>query len=336
MTLRHAAAMSGSALLVFGLLGTGLYFALRSRPAQQDTSLIGVVVVKDSDPRKQAPIPNVIVTGFSPGTAAQTKSDASGFFRLTFHPGAKAGKPILLSFIHPDFIPLEMPVRATDHIQVAELKPTRPQQQKTAATGPEVKLSDLRVRYTTKMSSTVDQPMTVATFMAVNKANVPCDNHQPCSPDGLWKAGMGSLNLEAPEGSQFRDPRVSCIAGPCPFTKVDSDTRTEDGRKLQISAITWADTATFLVEADVVHPVISDLVRQSYPVIFGQTLSFTLPASAEGPSIEAEVNGQPIVFPLGPDLYLSWATCSVKEEADRSKLYSCELKPGYTFQSTNP
>jgi hypothetical protein len=336
VTVRHAAAVSGSALLVFGLLGTGLYFALRSRPAQQDTSLIGVVLMKDSDPRKQAPIPNVIITGFSPGTAAQTKSDAGGFFRLTFHPGAKPGQPIRLSFIHPDFKPLEMPVTATDHIQVAELQSNRPEQPKTAAAGPEVKLSDVRVRYTTKMSSTVDQPMTVTTFMAVNKANVPCDNHQPCSPDGLWKAGVGSLKLEAPEGSQFRDVRVSCIAGPCPFTKIDSDTRREDGRVLELSAMTWADTATFLVEADVVHPVISDLVRQSYPVIFGPELSFTLPDSAEGPSIEAEVNNTPIVFPLGPDLYLSWATCSVKQQPDKSKLYSCELKPGYRFQTANP
>lgn len=335
MTVRHAAAVTGSALLVFGLLGTALYFALRSRPFQQDTSLIGVVVVKDSDPRKQAPIPNVIVTGFSPGTAAQTKSDSSGFFRLTFHPGVKAGKPILLSFVHPDFDTLQTPITVPDHIHVIELKSTRPEEPRTTS-GPQMKLSDVRVRYTTKMSSTVDQPMTVTTFMAVNRANVPCNNRQPCSPDGLWKAGVGSLTLEAPQGSQFRNVRVSCIAGPCPFTKVDSDTRTDEDRKIQLSAITWADTATFLVEADVVHPVISDLVRQSYPVIFGPTLSFTLPASAEGPSIEAEVNGQPIVFPLGPDLILSWATCSVKPEADKSKLYSCELKPGYQFQSSTP
>jgi hypothetical protein len=112
--------------------------------------------------------------------------------------------------------------------------------------------------------------------------------------------------------------------------------RSDADRILQISAITWSDTATFLVEADVVHRLISDLVRRSYPVIFGPALSFTLPASAEGPSIEAEVNGNPVVFPLGPDLYLSWATCSAKTDTDQSKLYSCELKPGYRFQNVNP
>jgi hypothetical protein len=321
-------------MLVFGLLGTALYFALRTH-ASQDTSLIGVVLVKDADPRKQQPIPNVIVTGFSSGTAGQTKSDATGFFRLTLHPGAKPGRPILLSFVHRDFDPLEMSVTEANRIQVAHLKSTVPEQPRTS-TGPEVKISDVRIRYTTKMSSTVDQATTVTTFMALNKGNVPCDNHQPCSPDGLWKAGVGSLHLEAPEGSQFRDPRVSCIAGPCPFTKVDSDVRSDADRILQISAITWSDTATFLVEADVVHRLISDLVRRSYPVIFGPALSFTLPASAEGPSIEAEVNGNPVVFPLGPDLYLSWATCSAKTDTDQSKLYSCELKPGYRFQNVNP
>ena len=53
-----------------------------------------------------------------------------------------------------------------------------------------------------------------------------------------------------------------------------------------------------------VHPMVSDLVRESYPVIFGQTLNFSLPLLAEGPSIEAEINGDSIVFPLGPDLFL--------------------------------
>jgi hypothetical protein len=77
--------------------------------------------------------------------------------------------------------------------------------------------------------------------------------------------------------------------------------------------------------------MVSDVVRESYPVIFGQTLSFSLPATAEGPSIEAEVNGQPIVFPLGPDLFLSWGQCTLEISKEQSKVYRCELKPGYRF-----
>ena len=43
-------------------------------------------------------------------------------------------------------------------------------------------------------------------------------------------------------------------------------------------------------------------MRESYPVIFGQTLNFTLPPTEEGVSILAELDGTPMVFPLGPDL----------------------------------
>ena len=101
---------------------------------------------------------------------------------------------------------------------------------------------------------------------------------------------------------------------------------------MNVVARDWSDTATFLVEAEVVHPMTADLVRESYPVIFGQTLSFSLPASAEGPSIEAEINSEAIVFPLGPDLFLSWAQCTLGTSKDQSKVYHCQLKPGYRFK----
>jgi hypothetical protein len=75
-----------------------------------------------------------------------------------------------------------------------------------------------------------------------------------------------------------------------------------------------------------------DLIRQSYPTIFGRNMSFILPAMAQGLSIEAEVNGTEIVFPLGPSLGLSWAVCNMRIASDETKLYTCELKPGYAFR----
>ena len=78
--------------------------------------------------------------------------------------------------------------------------------------------------------------------------------------------------------------------------------------QLQVAALNWSDTATFLVEAEVFRPMVSNVVRNSYPVVFGRVLSFTLPADAEGPSLEAEIGGTNIVFPLGPKLKLSWAS----------------------------
>ena len=89
---------------------------------------------------------------------------------------------------------------------------------------------------------------------------------------------------------------------------------------------------TYLLEAEVVHPMVSDIVRRSYPVIFGRTLDFSLPALSEGPSLEAEVNGESVVFPLGPDLFLSWAQCNMALNRDQTRIYRCQLKPGYRFR----
>jgi hypothetical protein len=74
-------------------------------------------------------------------------------------------------------------------------------------------------------------------------------------------------------------------------------------------------------------------VRLLYPVVFGNALHFTLPPTEEGVTIEADVNGKPMVFPLGPELYLSWATCTARTNAEQEKttVYRCELKPGYSF-----
>jgi hypothetical protein len=82
----------------------------------------------------------------------------------------------------------------------------------------------------------------------------------------------------------------------------------------------------------VVHTMQSPIEHQSYPVIFGAALSFTLPTDAEGVNLEADVAGETIIFPLGPDLFLTWANCNAKVNRDRNSVYRCELKPGYRFQ----
>jgi hypothetical protein len=76
----------------------------------------------------------------------------------------------------------------------------------------------------------------------------------------------------------------------------------------------------------------TELIRHSYPVIYGNSMNFTLPATAQSPSIEAEVDGAKIVFPLGPALILSWATCRLEYRPDRSQQYRCQLKPEYQFK----
>ena len=126
-----------------------------------------------------------------------------------------------------------------------------------------------------------------------------------------------------------RARRVS--RGPCPFTKIQDTNFNSPGQTLRVSALDWSDTATFVLEAEVYRPVETDVIRESYPVIFGQALTFTLPAAAEGVSIQAELDKSMIVFPLGPSLYLSWADCQVLVNKDQTRLYRCELKQGYRF-----
>ncbi len=126
--------------------------------------------------------------------------------------------------------------------------------------------------------------------------------------------------------------RLSCIAGPCPFTKIVSDGFSRGGRNIAVTVLGWSDTTTFLFLVEVFRHQISDIVRESYPVIFGDSLNFTLPGSAEGSSLEAEIDGTNIVFPLRPSPTLSWADCKVRVGKDQSKIYRCELRPRYRFR----
>jgi hypothetical protein len=280
------------------------------------------------------PIPDTRVTALSNGVlAAETKSDSSGYFRLTLPSHSPLpGQTTLLTFEHANYKPVELDATSPGWIYVVHLKPTTAPAVVTPVPGqPEVPVSNLRVRYSVKTVARVDIGGIPKVFDVVNKGGVPCQGHPPCSPDGLWKAAVATITLDAGPGNQFRDDRVSCIAGPCPFTRIVAEQTTHDGRILQISALDWSDTASFLIEADVTKIRISDMVRTSIPIVFGKAVNFTLPPTAEGPSIEADLGKEDIIFPLGPDPSVPWATCTVKINTDRSQLYRCELKPGYRF-----
>jgi hypothetical protein len=306
-----------------------LLLLLRGTHPRLLTSVVGAVLAQDADPRKQAPIPNVEITA-SDGAVARARSDASGYFRLILRREIWPGATVNLHFRHPDYLPLDMAGRFAGKICLARMVP-RAGGQRAQAAAPEVRLSAVRVRYEMSNLTTVNVGSMVRAFEVVNSGDVPCERRRPCSPDGKWKASARSESFDAGEGHEFRNPRVTCIAGPCPFTKIEPITFSRGGRVIRVSALDWSDTATFLFEAEVIQSMPNDAVRQLYPAIFGRNMNFTLPATAQGPSIEAELNGAPIVFPLGPDLILSWASCNMQVAADRTKQYSCELKPGYRF-----
>ena len=136
------------------------------------------------------------------------------------------------------------------------------------ANRPEIVVSNVLARYSIKTTNTINVGSAVKTFEVQNTGNVACRKRPPCSPDGQWKAAIGSASLEAGDGNEFRNARTSCIAGPCPFTKIESEDYLQGGRLVKVSARNWSDTATFLVEAEVFRPMVADMVRTSHPVNF--------------------------------------------------------------------
>ncbi|HZW79719.1 MAG TPA: hypothetical protein VFF50_04535 [Candidatus Deferrimicrobiaceae bacterium] len=316
------------AVVTVAILGAGAAIALLHR--RQPVTLRGAVLRQDPDPNRQLPLSDVQITAINTLGSATSKSDASGLFTLKLPIGLRRRQQVILTLRREGYQPLNVNDFIGDKIYVERMIPVHQNTMAESRTGSAI--SNTRIRYSVKATTDADVGSAVKTFQIVNKGNTPCNNQPPCAPGGKWKGTIGSLSLDAGEGNEFRNARVSCIAGPCPFTKIEVENFSQDRRKFNVSVLNWSDTVTFLLEAEVVHPMTSDMVRETYPVIFGRALNFSLPASAEGPSIEAEVQGDPIVFPLGPDLFLRWADCHMVVDRDQSKNYRCELKPGYQFR----
>ena len=317
-----------SALLVAVLLAASTVALIRWQK-QKTISLQGAVLIQDTDPRKQQPIAGVEVSA-GDLAVSKVKTDSSGYFALTLRKPIRRGHAIVLDFQHPQYHPLVEHEFVGNKLYVAHLLPLSTKI--TPSNQPQVKVANVRIRYTIKAMTDLNVGSAVKTFEVENKGDIPCQGQRPCSPDGRWKANVGSVTLDAGTGNQFRNDRASCIAGPCPFTRIDSNRTSQGGRILTLVARNWSDTATFLLEAEVFRPMISQMEHWSYPVIFGEGLSFTLPSSAESVSIEADLDGQTIIFPLGPTLFLSWASCDAGANVEKGRIYRCTPKPGFRFQ----
>jgi hypothetical protein len=302
------------------------------RHHKKPISMWGAVLKQDADTRKQSPIAEVEITipDFSPPVTA--KSDFSGAFRLRLPAGIRRGQRVKIQFRHPGYEPLDLQEMVSDNLVIVRMTAVESEVDSVPADHPPVPVANVTIRYSIETTTSVNVGTDIATFQVVNKGNTPCHHRSPCSPDGKWKAAIGSGSLDAGEGNVLDDARISCIAGPCPFTRVVSDDFPHRTRKIDVSVLGWSDTTTFLLQAEVYRQEIGDIVRNSYPVIFGQSINFTLPPAAEGPTLIAEINNASVIFPLGPSPILSWANCNVRVEKDQSKTYRCELKPGYAFR----
>src|SRR6202030_1281311 len=175
------------------------------------------------------------------------------------------GQSVALAFRHPDYQPLDLTVTAGDALIVARMLPIH--HAIAAPRGPQITVANVRVRYSVEARSAVNIGTAVRTFQVVNTGNVPCAGQSPCSPDRKWKAAVESVSLDAGVENEFRNARVSCIAGPCAFTQVDSDRFSKGGRTISASIRNWSDTTTFVLQAEVFHPEMRDTVQQSYPII---------------------------------------------------------------------
>jgi hypothetical protein len=317
-----------SATLVVAALTAGTVYYLRAR---KSLTLSGAITVQDSNPDRQLPIADVQISEAHGLALASAASDSSGFFKIKLQKGVRHGRPIVLQFRNPNYRPLDLNDVVSDKLYVVRLAPKSPEVT-TAGRQPVVAVANVRARYSTEAIRTMNIGSAVKTFQVKNVGNLPCLNKAPCSPDGRWKAGIGSASLDAGPGNEFRDARVSCIAGPCPFTKIDTDNFSRGGQIISVTARGWSDTTTFLFEAEVFQEMPTAAVYESYPVIFGRTLNFTVPTGAEGVSIEADMAGGTVIFPLGPDLFLSWANCNVRTNPDHTTVYRCQLKSGFSFQ----
>jgi len=296
---------------------------------QKAISLRGAVLMESADPHKQQPIAGATVSA-GDLAVSEVKSNSSGFFVIKLRKPIRKGHPLVLSFRAPQFKPFVVTDIVANKIYVVHLIPLSTAQ--AAKDQPQTRVANVRVRYTVRAMTEVNVGSAVKTFAIENKGNVPCKGQHPCSPDGKWKAAIASATLDAGPGNGFRDARTSCIAGPCPFTKIKDDRISDNGQTYTVSAVDWSDTATFLLEAEVFRTMATQSEHWSYPVVFGEGLSFTLPGDAQSVSIEADIDSQTIIFPMGPSLFLSWASCDETVNPDKGRVYRCTPKPGYRFQ----
>ena len=318
---------------VLGLAAVlALVFIQRSRP-RQPLHLVGVVLRDDPDPSKQTPVPGARIEAVSGNATVAAKSDAAGFFKIDFEPSWQRDRRMALSFSREGYQSFESGGWQNSQICVARMAPIErltPVVSKHDAV--KIAKGNLRVRYSIKSITTTNVGSIAKPFQAQNRGSLPCDGAPVCSPDGKWRATLNSQVFDAGAGNEFRNARLSCIAGPCPFSKVTSENLQQPGRVIRVSVLNWSDTVTYFLEAEVAHTAVANIVRYLYPFITGPAMNFTLPSGSEGPSIEADLAGLEIVFPLGPALRLSWATCSATPAPDHTTQFRCELKDGYVFQ----
>lgn len=308
-----------------------LVFLLVLHVHKRPLIITGAIIQQDVDPHKQAPIEKAVVTVTNGQASATGRSDFSGYFHITLLPSFQKGQFVTLEFRHPGYWPLDLTEPLAGTLVVARMRSIHP----TTVVDmkrPQVPVSNISIRYSVRTKTEPNIGTAVKMFEIKNTPNILCNHGSPCSPNGKWKASMATASLDAGQNNILTNARVTCIAGPCPFTKITTNHLAKGGQTMTVSVLDWSATTTFLMEAEISHPQVSDVVRNLYPVILGRSMNFTVPAAAEGVTLEADVAEKDIIFPLGPDAILPWASCETKTETEQTRSYRCQLKPTFKFQ----
>ncbi len=90
------------------------------------------MIRRDRDSRQELPIVGAAVTAWDGVTSSTAQSDASGYFKLTFHERVWPDEEANLSFRHPDYQPLDLKLQIglrsdRKKLYVAALEPKSPQ-----------------------------------------------------------------------------------------------------------------------------------------------------------------------------------------------------------------
>ncbi|MFZ0286071.1 MAG: hypothetical protein WAL32_12650, partial [Terriglobales bacterium] len=137
-------------LLTLGVLAATLTGVLLHR--RQPITLKGAVLRQDSDPNKQSPIGDVEITATNGIGTANSKSDPSGFFRITLPKRLQHRQPVTLEFRHKDYQPLTLHDFVGNNLYIVRMSPL-PQKTTTEAGRPPVTVSNARVRYSVKATT---------------------------------------------------------------------------------------------------------------------------------------------------------------------------------------
>src|SRR5260370_541360 len=75
-------------------------------------------------------------------------------------------------------------------------------------------------------------------------------------------------------GNEFRNARASCIAGPCPFTRIEADQFSQGGQTITASAPDCSDPATLILAPTSCLPMLFPISPAEVPSMLSENASF--------------------------------------------------------------